>query len=221
MAGVLQRIAVQEFFCRCIVFQVRIPESQRSRVGIPQNRGGLRRASGVDGFCGNERHVTCAPDEYLEFIARLAAFEWSSVPSRICQRTQVVERAINTHKLQRHVCERVCGQAELSRALRRETKNCLHARIRKILPRMVRKIDQRPTDSFRGISAHGMSGYPYASCIDFSIETRDTFLQTSERIQNERNVPRSAFPERGILKRFGDGLSEACVLVTAAVSLSD
>ena len=60
-----------------------------------------------------------------------------------------------------------------------------------------------------------MAGYAYAAWIDFPVKARDTFLQTSERIQNEGNISRSAFPERGIFKRFADGLWEACVLVAA------
>src|ERR1700731_1975905 len=84
---------------------------------------------------------------------------------------------------------------------------------------MVWKIDQRPCDRFRGISAHGVSGYAYAVYVDFCVEARNPFLQISERIQKEGNIPRAAFPQSGIFQRFADGLREACVLVADNVAL--
>ena len=86
---------------------------------------------------------------------------------------------------------------------------------------MARKIDQCSTDSFRGVSTHGVAGYAYAAGIDFPVEARDTFLQTSERIQKEGNISRTAFPESRIFQCFADGLREARVLVAAAAPLHD
>src|ERR1700730_777600 len=86
---------------------------------------------------------------------------------------------------------------------------------------MPRKIDQRSGDSFRGVRTHGVAGYPYAGSINFRVEARDSFLQTTERIQKEGNVSRAAFPQRGILQHFAGGLMEAYILVAAAAPLRD
>ena len=98
MAGAFQRIGLQELLCCRIIFQVRVPESQRSGVGIPQNCCSLRRASGVCRFCRDERHVTRALDEHFIFVTRLAVFEWNFVPRYTRQRPQIVKRASYAHK---------------------------------------------------------------------------------------------------------------------------
>ena len=105
VTGALHGIGLKKLFRGGIVFQVSVPESQRSRIRIPQNGRSLRRAGREQRIRGDEGHVISAGDEQFIFLIRPAALKRNFVPRRAGHRTEAVQRTCYPHEWQRDFVE--------------------------------------------------------------------------------------------------------------------
>src|SRR5271154_1083865 len=100
VAGIFERAGLEILLCRSVVFQIGVPESERRGIGVAENGFGLRGAAGDERLRADERHVVRALDEKMVFVARLAAFEWNSLPFGPLVRCTTVEGAGHAHQRQ-------------------------------------------------------------------------------------------------------------------------
>src|SRR6266705_1073200 len=55
--------------------------------------------------------------------------------------------------------------------------------------------------------------------INFSGKAGDALIERGQRIENVRDVPRAAFPERGLLERIADRLHKADIFFSGVATL--
>jgi len=202
-----------------IIFQIGVPECERSGIGVAEDGFGLRGARREWSLSGDKGHVIRAFDEKMVFVAGLAAVEGNLLPTGSLVSGANIERAGHTHQWKRDVIPGMIGEAEFTGALRREQEHGLDALVGKVRGRVAGEIDERAGDSVGGESTHRMTAYTDTGGVHFARERRDAFLQLRQGIQDKRDIERAAFPEGWFFEGFADGLQKLDIFLAEVAAL--